>query len=667
MREFSPFFGQIVSKNDISFMNNGNREGIVQLNNFLTNNLGGVIDGLDVVESNDQKTILISPGTIVSAGIYDETNNSGGGELAKLYTQSVSTDFPETPPQGSLPTYLLVIAQVSTSNINPNPLESQILVTSKNLQTGENVPTREYPKLDIIISNPLTESSMSSISGIPLAKFQVNYDGTTKSDSNGKIYNFDTSIKRNYIIGGSIDISEQKIVDAGIPDSLITTRMIADGQIAGSKLTDNSIETSKIAQWDGTSEYNSLTSSGVANQQLKDEAVTEEKLNYKLSLDGFNVRNTLLNSSFETLSGTTYLPETWYSNYDSTLGTEVRIDTGETVSKFGNHGLFLDGGVSAGNAQSVSVSQIIDFGESLKSVPITAFFWAKQTAEPNFATPLTTGLQGKIEFLNSSSAVVQTETFITLSGVTSVGYEQYTSTAPLLYTGTVACQKIRYTIGGTYDGSYYIDGAFLGKTSILPNFDVNPSEYVVSAGIADEEVTTAKIKKGAVTNNRITNADGSVPSTSDTTFGVSTGQIQDNAITTSKIANSTITAAKLAAGAGVVPVGAIILWDQSDSCPTGFTEATEFAGLFPIGRNASTAIGSAGTDSFNIGGAGRASTGTINTATTNVVTVSPLSPVSDVPGGGSRTLSNGDTPKSHSHTVDLASPFRTVLFCRKSA
>ena len=539
MKQFKPFFGEIVGKNDLDYMNLGNREAIAQTHNVFTNNLGGVLDGLDVVQSNDNKTVLISPGTLISAGIYSETNNSGGGEIAKLYSQNVTTNFPETPPQGSLPTYILVSAQVSTVNINPNPLQSQILVTSKNLQTGENVATREYPQVNIIFSNPIIESSISSVEGVPLAKFQVNYNGIVKSDTNRKIYNFDTSIKRNYIIANSLDVAEQELVADGVPDDFIITRMIADNQVSGPKFLDNSIGTSKIAQWDGTTVNNDLTGSGVATQNLKDDAVTEAKINYSGSMVNFNTRNRVSNSSFETPSGTpsgtTLLPAYWDANYNSTVGTQVRMDLGEDYAKFGSYGLFLDGAVSAGTAQSVSVSQIITFEDYLKNVPLTPFFWAKQTAEPNFSTTGTTGLQGKIEFLDSSNAVLQTETFITLSGITSVNYEQYFSPSPLIYTGPTSCTKVRYTIGGSYDGAYYIDGVFLGITSIVPKFDIAPSEYITATtdiGTLGGTIVNGQFTDNTINGSRIINGTISNGKLAGSILG---SQLSDRTITSTKI------------------------------------------------------------------------------------------------------------------------------------
>jgi len=270
MRQFSPFFGQIVGRNDIDFLNAGNRNGIVQTHNTITNNVGGIVEGLDVtVPTTDPTSLVVGKGAFYTSGRFSEVNNAGGGERGDLYSQQTFRDLPRTPPVGTTPQYLLVYAKIVTSNADSNPLESSNVVTSKNLQTGENVPTREYPKATIVVTNPGFSSTLLATEGVHLALIQVDYIGIAQQSSNKTIQFINTSIANNYTIGGSLDIVTEKILDAGIPDDFLTTRMFIDNSIEGVKFKDDSVITQKISAWDGATAYNDLTGSGVANQHLK--------------------------------------------------------------------------------------------------------------------------------------------------------------------------------------------------------------------------------------------------------------------------------------------------------------------------------------------------------------------------------------------------------------
>ena len=668
MEQFKSFFGEIVGRNDFDFLNSGNRNVIVQTHNTITNNVGGIVEGLAVtVPTTDPTSLVVGKGSFYTSGRFSEVNNQGGGERGDLYQQQTFRGLPSTPPIGTTPQYLLVYAKIVNSNTDSNPLTSSNVVTSKNLQTGENVPIRVYPKATIVVTNPGFRSTLLATEGVHLALIQVDWIGIEQqsggSGTTGVIQFIDRTVANNYTIGGSVDVVTKKVLDAGIPDSFLTTRMFVDNSIEGVKFKDNSVITQKISAWDGVSEYNDLTGSGVANQHLKDEAVTVEKINYKLGLDGFNNRNRVLNSSFETASGTTTLPALWDVTADT--GANVNIVTfasDNNAPKFGNNGVFYDSGIDGGSGEalSLSLSQIIEFDGSLKNVPLSAFFWAKEVNVTDFSPPVSsTGLEGTIEFLDSSDITQQTNTFGLVSGTSLSNYTQYSTDAPVIYTGNINSTKVRLTIGGKFNGAYYVDGAWLGATDLIPNFDLNPSEYITVGGIPATDVTgqiiTSQITDGAVVTRKVRNADGSL--STDTGNGIVTGQIRDNAVTTSKIADGSITASKLAAGTGLIPAGAILIIDDS-SCPTGFTEATEFAGLFPLGRNASTSIGSGGINSFDIGGAARATNQTTTDTEPNHVHGIGGGGAYDInaPGGGSISGGGG-----HSHDV----PFRTVLFCRK--
>lgn len=679
MEQFKPFFGEIVGRTDLDFLNAGNREAIVQTNNVLTNNNGGIVNGLDVSVSPDKLSVLINAGVFYTSGIFGDTNNSGGGERGELLTQQFFTTLPETAPIANQPSYLLVYAKIINSNTNPDPLKSSAVVTSKNLQTGENVATREYSRAVIVVTNPLLRSTALTIAGVPLALIQVNYVGTNKVASNGSIQSTDTTIRRNYIVGGSVDVNNQKILDAGVPDNFLTTRMFADNQVSGPKFQDNSIGTIKLAIWDGVTAYNDLSGSGVANQNLKNGAVTQSKLNYKLSLNELATRNRLVNSSFETFSGSSAtLPANW--NITEDLGTNIAIEvfTPSIPAKFGNNSLLMQGGIAAGpnTALNLQISQIVDFNESIANTPISAFFWAKEVAVTSFATSGTSGLHGTIEFLDSnvsSPAVLLSQTFGLVSGVSSTDYVQYSTDTPVLYSGATRATRIRYTVGGAFNGTYLVDGAFLATSALIPRFDVTPSEYVtvgaVNVSLLSGQIIASQIADGAVVTSKVRNADGT--NSTDTGFGILGTQIRPSGINTINIADGAITSAKLAPGTGLVPQGAVIIWDQSTVCPSGFTEAVEFRGFFPLGKTLSGVLSNVGTKSNTIGGSNPAVDETINkTATEDTAHNHDVNiGGGDVGGAGTARAFPGDYTtstehQSHAHSAMI--PFYTVMFCRKT-
>lgn len=677
MKSFKPFYGEIVGKNDLDFLNEGNREAIVQTHNTITNNSGGIVNGLTVSISPDKSTVIVGPGVFYTAGSYSPTNNSGGGERGDLFIQQSFRALPATPPIGTIPQYLLVYAKIVNSDSDPNPLNSQAVPTSKNLQTGENVPVRQYPKAIIVVTNPGFRSSLLSVQGVHLALIQVDWVGTNQVSSNNSVQTVDVSIRKNYTIGNALDVNAQEILDSGIPDSLLTNRMYSNDSITGEKFADGAVITQKIHVWDEQTAYNSLGGSGVANQHLKDDAVTSNKINYELGLNEFGNRNRIFNSSFEIFSGSsTTDPESW--DLSKALGTNIYITTYATDSsspKYGNNGLFMLGGIDgSSNALALSITQTVDFQGELKNLPISAFFWAKEISPTNFAFSGTTGLRGKIEFLDNntvSPSVLLSQEFGLVSGVSNSDYIQYTTDSHVIYSGTTSCKRIRYTLGGNFNGSYYVDGLWLGVSNLVPGFDINPSEYITVDGLSSSlligQIQNTQIADGAITTIKIRNADGSI--STDTGNGVTTAQIRDNAIVTSKIADGTVTAAKLAPGTGLMPQGAVILWDQTSVCPSGYVEAIEYRGFFPLGMNPSTPIGNAGIDSDTIGGAVRATDERGGSLAIDAVGDHAHGlPGGDVGGGGTSRAFPGATQGAgtHAHTGKPLIPFRTVVFCRKT-
>jgi hypothetical protein len=677
MNKILTFFGQIIKKSDLDFLNTGNRQASVVTHIDLTQQGGGVINGLDVFSSSDGLSIVVMPGSFYSSGPYNENNGFGGGERGEIFTTQTFTGLPITNNIGAgIPTYLLVYAKTTTQNSDPNPLHNQAIYSTKNIQTGENEPVREYTVGKIIVTNPIPSSEVKNYDGVPLALVTVGQNGT--------ITTIDTSIKTNYAVGGTLDVVTGFISDKGIQDNFITTRMVSGNSITGDKFADNSITSVKIASWDGSS-TSEISGNGIATAHLKDGAVTTSKLNYSGSMINFNERNRVFNASFENYGGIVSgisSASKWNINADA--GTYARRDTISTAKsltpKFGDAALFIQGGSLGGNALNVQVDQVVDFGGSINNTPISAYFWIKQQAQTSFTLSGTTGFLGQIDFLNSADTIIQTNTFGPFSG-NSTDWNLIYTPSPIAYSGTTdIAKKVRLTLGGKFEGSYYIDGVYLGTSSILPGFDVAPPEYFsidsLSASLISGQLTSSQIQDGSISTNKIGTVDGSA--VTDSANGIVTAQIRDSAITTSKIADGAITATKLDPAAGLVPVNALILWDTTDTCPDGYTEATEFSGFFPIGRNSSTGstLNAVGKNSdAKVGGAIAAkdvsNNGTVGSAETVGNHTHPLPKnrdnVSQGPGGAGTANDLGATNDGGSHGHNLKTPYRTVLFCRKDA
>jgi len=587
MKQFRSFFGEIVGRNDLDFVNDGNREAIVQTHNDFTDNLGGITRGMEVSISVDKKSLIVNPGSFYSAGSYSYQNNAGGGERGVLLQQTFFTGLPETPSIGTTPQYLLVYAKITKSNTDPNPLVSQQAVTSRNLQTGDNVPTREYPRAAIVVTNPGFKNSLLQVDGVPLALIQVDYSGTLKVSSDASIVIVDESVRRNYVLGTSVDLVSGQLLDSAFPDDIVTGRMFQDGSITSEKFSDNAVGSQKLSVWDETTAFNDTSGSGVANQHLKDDVVTLSKINYVSGVNNLGVRNHLVNSSFEVASGTTAFPANWdITAYASSAVSLVNFGSDSLAPKYGNQSIFVQGGTDgSNNALSVQVSQIVNMNDQLKNKPISAFFWARQTKTTDFTKTGTTGLHGTIEFLdgNTTPGVLSTESFGTISGVTTSEYLQFSTTTPAIFTGSQSCTKIRLTLGGNFDGNYYVDGVMLTESELIPSFDVNPSEYIMG-GTIDFSQITGRVNSSQIASNAIDN--------SKIQAGAVTGiKIASQTITATNIQNGTITTAQLDPSIIFgVPSGFLIFTDNaSAACPPTWTDVTsQWAGRLPIGYNPSS-------------------------------------------------------------------------------
>ncbi len=711
MEQSKFFHGQNVSTPDLINMNDGFRKSILQTHTSITNNNGGVINGLEVSVAINGLSLTVNSGVFYTSGTFSDKNNFGGGERAELFTPTSISNFPETAPILNQPSYILLYAKIITSNINPDLSKSQALITSKNLQTGEDIPTREYSKAVVIITNPLLRSTIQNIDGVPLAIFQVNYDGITKVHSDNSITlgdytvinniittpltltsinnTVDVSVRKNYTIGGTVDVANKVLLDAGVPDDFITDRMFSDSSISTDKLQDESVTTSKIASAD-TSDYNDLTGSGVANQQIKNDAVTGDKINHNLGLNGFNTRNLLLNSSFEIpLSSDITKPENWTV---TTIESPLNSVTLSTIPKFGTKSLLMAGGlIDATHVTHQKVIQIVDFNnENVANVSFSAFFWAKQIVPTTSTGTDAVGLEGTITFFDSSdTAVAGINTFI--FGLVpfiaaSSDYIQYSTTSPIIYTGTGTPTKIKFSIGdGPFDGHYQIDGAFLGKTDHISNFDVNPSEYTnvglvdfsdLSGKLSNSQVDSGTIDGTKIIDNTITSAKlNSVNGSKIDVTSIDGSKLIDNSIDGakiisdsvdgSKIKNNTITATQLDDSISFVPKYAIILWDHDNTCPAGFTEVEGLKGRFPLGKTdagdlsavSTTLNGQASDSNVNNTGAG---TPHHHTVSQGPQAASGSAANYSLTAGGSVNTSD---ESAHTHTTEI--PLMTVLFCRK--
>jgi hypothetical protein len=115
-----------------------------------------------------------------------------------------------------------------------------------------------------------------------------------------------------------------------------------------------------------------------------------------------------------------------------------------------------------------------------------------------------------------------------------------------------------------------------------------------------------------------------------------------------------------ALGSGTPQFG-IILWDQSTSCPTGYTVATEYEGVFPRGTPAGGTVGATGGSDTHTHGTGGTGTGAGSTSTTGSTSAG-----TNMKDGTGTTITLSNFP--HNHNISQATtlpPYRQVLFCRK--
>lgn len=682
MKLLRTFFGQVLRKNDVDYVSNGYREGTTRLNIDLTQKQGGVISGLDVFKSIDGLSILITPGTFYSTGDFNSTNNLGGGERAQVYTTQSFAGLPATSPIANQPSYLVIYVKISNQNNNPDPTQLQTTPTSKNIQTGENVLTRDYPVGTIAVSNPVLLTQVNSFNGVPLAVLQVDYIGTSQVSSNGTIQSIDTTIKRDYILGGAVDIAKSQILPSAIPDSFITTRMIGSGQIVGNQFLTGTINSSAIAPYDGGVNL-ATTGNGIATEHLKSGAVTLAKINYISGLNDFSQRNRVLNASFE-LNGTSLID--WVTVGDT--GTSATVESNPSTTKFGLRSAKLAGGSAAGTAKKINISQKVDFGGPINGEAITAYFYAKPLNDFNSLISGTNGINGTLNFYNNFGDINATssQSFVAYTGVSTGEFIQLGTSSPIVLPSVPPISAIEIQIGGAFDNTVYIDGVYLGLTSLTPKFDVSLEEQIGAdlnaSNITQGSLDGARLADGAVVTSKIRAADGST--LLDGGFGIRGDQIRTGTIAAINIADHTISNQQLAAGIAAVPLNAIMFFRTKDSttlsdpvargCPSGFRYVSDFEGRFILGADPSSTSsadinpGLKSTSGKVVTQAGNAAIGNTDAAALSISnpgqTFGPFSAsnsfnvltLQPAPGGALGTT-------VHSHPMQI--PYLTLIACEK--
>ena len=691
------FFGQVLRKNDLDYLNGGNRSAINRTHIDLTAKQGGVISGLDVFKSIDGLSVLITPGAFVSTGDFNTTNNLGGGERAQVYITQSFAGLPPTSPIANQPSYLVVYVKIANQNSNPDPTQLQTTTTSKNIQTGENVLTRDYPVGTIAISNPVLFNQVNTFNGVPLAVLQVDYIGTSQVSSNGTIQSIDNSVKRDYIVGGAVDIAKQTLIASAVPNSFITTRMIGSGQIIGSQFLTGTINSAAIAPYDGSIDLTTV-GNGIATDHLKSGAVTLAKMNFMSGLSDFSERNHVLNSSFEL--NALYPALNWAFTGDA--GTQMTISSDPNFVQNGTHSVLLQGGVNGSASTNLSISQNVDFHGPINGQNITAYF---------YAFPLTNfggsdSINGVLTYYNSMSDATAnnglgtnalgTQVFASYSGITTNSFIQIQPTSPITVPADLShthpISVVNISIKGPFSNQVYVDSIYMGLTSITPKFSVALEEQIGAdlnaSNITKGQLAGTFIAPGAITTNLIAKAAGGV--TADPGVGIRGDQIRLGTITggvngSGNIMPGTIVGSDLAAGIAAVPRGSVLMFlplivggvdilaqngidnPGQHGCPVGFNFVTSMNGMLPVGIQPGSSVTEMASPGKSFGSPIVAANSTTATISDNAVGDHQHSvSTNDVAPGGGTGVTRGATTSSngaHAHTIQM--PFTTVLWCQK--
>lgn len=116
--------------------------------------------------------------------------------------------------------------------------------------------------------------------------------------------------------------------------------------------------------------------------------------------------------------------------------------------------------------------------------------------------------------------------------------------------------------------------------------------------------------------------------------------------------------------AGVVPMNAIILWDQNNACPAGFAQVAAFNGMFLVGGNVAGTTGGATNHAHGAGNLpGRAHTHN------HVAWDNSPNPVDDNSGGTNYNNTTGPAVggavAGNTGLANNLPPFMTILLCRR--
>jgi hypothetical protein len=517
MNFLKTFFGQILRKSDVDFQNQGARKAAVQTHIDYTRNVGGVVSGLDVYRSVDGLSLLITPGVFYSKGSFIDSNSQGGGERCQIYATQTITGFPSTPPLNGQPTYLAIYAKPISQNNNPDPGQSQTVVTSKNIQTGENIPVRQYTAGIISYTNPILASEVVNVRGTVLALVQVDYNGVTKTSSSLSVQAINTSVKEDYLIAGLIDVPKQRLAQLAIEDNFIQARMIDDGQIISRHLADGLITSQKLAVWDGVSTGTS-SGSGVATGHIKDGAVTSAQLNPTGSLDRFSPSNYIFNGSFDIVPNTAAEPDlvgwTIYNQITGNIaysGNAAGVFKTSTESVFGGNSAVIVGAdptkVPGGLVQGIALYQDVNFTDQrLNNKDIMASFYMKTDNSVPIAIPGITGITATVQFLSSNTPIGTASVIVNYTGA-AIDWTRFNTITPIRFTDTsTTADGIRFMISGntTNAVNVYIDNVFIGVTNLLPAWTPSRADLEYSDTLNKANVNAVNINATNIITNNIT-------------------------------------------------------------------------------------------------------------------------------------------------------------------
>lgn len=511
MNFLKTFFGQILRKSDVDFQNSGARKTNVQTHIDYTRSNGGVTSGLDVYKSVDGLSILVTPGVFYSKGGFIDSNSQGGGERCQIYTTQKISGFPATAPLNGNPTFLAVYAKPINQNNNPDPGQSQVVVTSKNIQTGENIPVRQYTAGIVTITAPILAGQISSINGVVLALVQIDYVGTTRVSSSLSVQAIDTSVKQDYLIAGLIDVPKQKLSSLAIADNFIESRMIGDDQVIARNLADGLVTSPKLAVWDGITS-GTTSGSGVATDHIKNDAVTSAKLSPTGSLDGFSQLNYVFNGSFDIVPNTSVEPElvgwTVFNQISGNVaysGAPAGIFKTNTESVFGHNSAVMIGAdptkVPGAVVQGLALSQDINFNnERLNDKDVMAFFYMKTDNAIPTAIPGITGVTASIQFLSSGTAIGDPTTIVNYSGGI-LDWTRFQTNSPVQFAdSSTTADGIRFTVSGnlTNSTSVFLDNFYVGLTNLLPSWspsqaDSDYADTLTKANIHTTNLTASNV------------------------------------------------------------------------------------------------------------------------------------------------------------------------------